>query len=295
MEHSLLIDAALHITDIHFWRAVWNPLRLLNKRFLGNLNAVLRRGRHILMEQAEPYTEVLAATGVRTILITGDFTCTATDEEFALARAFLERLQGLGLDIHILSGNHDAYTFESCRRHRFEAYLGSFSPATALPARITLPGGTPLLFIPTVTPNWLTSRGRIQEMALEQLGSLLQDCGPAVLVAGHYPALHDTASYHSAWTRRLAGADALRTVLGDSSKHILYLAGHVHRFSYMQDPVYPNISHLTTGAFLYKRPSAGTHGEFSRIEVFPQRFAITRHVKRAKWECESADSHLAVT
>ena len=277
------IDRFVHIADLHFWRVVVNPLRMMNKRFLGNLTVVLRRRHEFVMERAESFADEVAATGVSTAVLTGDFVSTATDEEFGLAAGFARGLRERGLTVYAVAGNHDVYTREATRARRFEQYLGEFTPDGGAPAMVRLPGGTPLILFPSVCPRLLSARGRVTIETIERVRALLQDCGPAAFVAAHYPFLNSTHGYASHAFRRLQHAASLRQMLGESGKRILYLAGHVHRFSYESDNRYPDVEQLTTGAFFRRHAAHGTDGEFTEVAWNGADFEIARHLCRGGW------------
>jgi len=281
-------DHFVHIADLHFWRVVFNPLRLLNKRFLGNLNVFLKRRHEFPMAQAAPFADAVAATGIKAVVLTGDFASTALDEEFVLALRFVRGLRERGLDVHLLPGNHDVYTFEAARARRFEQHFSDFLPAGGYPALAALPGGTPLLLVPTVVPRCLSARGRITDEQVDAVGGLLAQCGDTAVVVGHYPFLHETHGYASNWFRRLENAEALRRVLGESGKRILYVAGHVHRFSFVIDPQYPGLRQLTTGAFFRIDHHHNTQGEFSEVAISGTDFGVRRHLHREGWTAETA-------
>jgi len=276
-------DSFVHIADLHFWRIVVNPLRLMNKRFLGNLNVALRRRHEFAMENAEPFAEAVAATGLKSVLITGDFASTALEEEFAVASRFVRGLRERGLEVHLVPGNHDVYTFESARAKRFEKHFREFLPPNGYPSLTTLPGGTPLVVVPTVVPRYLSARGRITDDQAAAVGELLAECGGTVVVAGHYPFLHETHGYASSCSRRLENAGELRRVLGESGKHILYVAGHVHRFSYVVDAQYAHLRQLTTGAFFRIDRDHGAQGEFAEVCVGAATFTVKRHLQAGTW------------
>jgi len=276
------IDSLLHVADLHFWRVLANPLRMLNKRFLGNLNVWLRRRREFCMERAEPFAKTLIDTGVRQLLLTGDLTSTSVDEEFALAARFIDILRERGLTVALLPGNHDVYTFEARRKQRFERWFADIAP-DGYPARVTLLGGTPLLLVPTVCPNILSSRGRITPADVAQTRRLLDACGETVVVAAHYPLRYRTHAYATPALRQLRNAALLRQALGESGRRILYVAGHVHRFSYTRDPEYPRLYHLTTGALFRNAPAQRVQGEFSEIHVCSERFRVFLHRHQDGW------------
>jgi 3',5'-cyclic AMP phosphodiesterase CpdA len=277
-------DTLLHVADLHFWHVTLTPLRFLNKRLLGNFNVWWRRRHQFVMERATPYIDELVAAGPRNVLLTGDFASTSLDEEFVRARAFVEQLRNKEFAIHLMPGNHDVYTFESVRGRRFEQYFSGFYPPDGLPARLTLPGGTPLVLVPTVCPNVVSSRGRITDTEVARVKDLLAVAPEPLIVAGHYPLLDRTAAYEMTPERRLRNAAALRDTLGNCGKRVLYVAGHVHRFSYVADPKYPNLAHLCTGTFFGRNHREGIDGEFVELHVTGSSFSVYRHTHRDAWD-----------
>ena len=107
-----------------------------------------------------------------------------------------------------------------------------------------------------------------------------------VLVGGHYPLLTATHGYTLTPDRQLRNAARLRTVLGESGRSILYLAGHAHRFSYAADPEYPNLQHLTTGAFFMTHAPSGLTGEFTRVDIAAEGLVVTHHTRSDAWHAE---------
>lgn len=273
----------LHLTDLHFWRVVLNPLQLLNKRILGNANVALRRRHELRTHQAPAFLEYIGGLGVRDVVLTGDFTSTSTDEEFGLAREFLQELVRRGITPRVFAGNHDVYTFESVRHRRFEHYLGEWLPADRLPALAPLAGGLPVLYVPTACPNLLSSKGRITPSEIEVARGLLTQVSGPVLIAGHYPVLDRTYGYATKPSRRLRNAAALGAALRAYKDPALYISGHVHRFSFVQDPVVPNLTHLTSGALFRYDHSTGNSGDFSEIHAGPAGFRVVRHTFHGAW------------
>ena len=280
-------DILLHITDIHFWEVVLNPLRLLNKRLLGNANVLLRRRHHYHTDRAIEYADALAATGAPVIFAGGDFTSTATAREFAQAAAFLDDLSARGLNVIAAPGNHDVYTFESVRRKRFEHYLGRFMPEAGYPACIHLPGGTPMVIAPTVRPNLISSRGHIDDATIAKVTQWVAAAPPGpVIVGAHYPLLPETGTYRSSAGRRLRNAEQLRQALGETGRNLIYIAGHVHRFSLVRDDTYENLLHLCTDAFVMGRKPGAQQGAFSEIHVMDSGFRVFRHERWQEWRRE---------
>jgi 3',5'-cyclic AMP phosphodiesterase CpdA len=273
------VDRLLHITDIHFWEIVINPLRLMGKRALGNLNVFLRRRHEYITERAEEYAQWLAETGVTTLFAGGDFTSTATDAEYKMALEFLHRLRSHGFDIIILPGNHDVYTFASGRNRRFQKHFADFLHHDGeLPCRIDLPGGTPMVLTPTVRPNLISSRGFISLPEIDETVRLVKEAPPGpVLIGAHYPVIEKTTAWASSWSRRLHNAHLFRRALGETGRRVLYIAGHVHHFSYHRDPDFPDLRQVTTSAFFMQRRGHTRRGAFTEIHVMPDAFGIIQH------------------
>ena len=162
----------IHISDLHFWQIVRNPLLLCNKRMLGNLNLLLRRRKYVRQEQAAAFIELFSTLNADVLLIGGDLTTTATDAEYKMAAAFVDALARYDAPIYMTAGNHDLYIFESLRRKRFESYFGDRIETPCAPRLTLLPDGAPLLIVPTARPNFLSSRGGITQAQLTATGRL---------------------------------------------------------------------------------------------------------------------------
>lgn len=287
---STPIDSLLHLTDFHFWEVVVNPFKLLNKRMIGNANVWYRRRREFVMENAWPHAEEALKTGIARAILSGDFASTSTPAEFEAASAFARKLRDRGVDLFVFPGNHDVYTFEAARRRRFEEYFGEWLSPDGLPAARTLPGGTPLVMVPTVCPNVLSSRGRITDAEAEAVAALLGGGDSPMIVTGHYPALRETYGYSTKPSRALRNAEALSEALGSASRPILYVSGHVHRSSYTRDPRHEHLAHLTTGAFFREARETGSHGEFSEIHVHKDGFRVVRHRLYEEWRAQELEA-----
>lgn len=273
-------DRVVHATDPHFWHVTLNPARLAGKRAMGMANLILRRRHHLRTDLAEAFAREIAARGAETVIVSGDLTTTALEEEFAAARTFLDTLASLGPRPLVIPGNHDVYTFSSARRRLFERFLGDYLPAPELPARILLPRGAPVVFYPGTGPNVITSRGRLDREVIERTAALVADApaGRPVLLVGHYPLLPRTEAYREAWSHRLPRARELRAALAATGRTLLCAAGHVHRFSLVRDPEHPVLFHLTTEPLFMRR--AAHAGAFSVLHCSPAGFQVSRCARR---------------
>ncbi len=277
-------DRFIHITDLHFWEVVTNPLRLLNKRALGNINIYLKRRHHFPMERALTYIDYINALDIKDVIITGDFASTSTQFEFEEGVRFVQALEEGGKSITVIPGNHDVYTFEAERKKEFEKHFSRWLPDGPLPCTRLLAGGTPIVYVPTVCANFLSSKGRVSDSEIETTVSLVKSLDSPIIVAGHYPILNNTKAYDASPGRRLRNGERLRAALGDTGKDILYICGHVHRFSDATDPQYLNIRHLTSGALFRTAPETNSDGDFSVIEINESEIRIIQHLHQgSEW------------
>lgn len=281
-------DLLLFITDLHFWKVVRNPLLLINKRLIGNTNLWLRRRHQFPTEHAEIFAVHALKTGAAQVLVGGDLTCTATEDEFKLVAEFFEFLERRGATVRTVLGNHDVYTYESVRHRRQEKHLGRWLPTSGFPSAQTLPGGTTLILLNTARPRPITSRGLFSERTAHLTARLLADApkGP-VMVCGHYPALEVLAGRRrGSWGHSLQGAEKLRRVMGESERKVLYLAGHIHHFTNTPDPEYSNVHHLTGPAFFHRWAPAQRDGGFLEIDCAASGFRARHHWRSGHWRVE---------
>ena len=116
----------VHLSDIHFWRYEFHPLRLASKRLFGMLSLVLRRARRFRLERVPELVEYVRSLDPDHILITGDVTTTALPAEFQAARAALTRWLDDPVRVTIVPGNHDRYTLRAHRSRRLNITSATF-------------------------------------------------------------------------------------------------------------------------------------------------------------------------
>jgi 3',5'-cyclic AMP phosphodiesterase CpdA len=114
----------LHCSDIHLLslRGV-GAHRFLNKRLTGGVNLMLKRGKHHDGRLFDRLVEHARELAVDRVVITGDLSNLALEQEF---EHIIDKLEGIGLPVTVIPGNHDAYTRGSVRTRRFELMLGRF-------------------------------------------------------------------------------------------------------------------------------------------------------------------------
>ncbi len=114
----------LHCSDIHLLslRGV-GPHRFLNKRLTGGVNLMLKRKKHHSEALFDRVVEHAREAAVDRVVITGDLSNLALEQEF---EHIVAKLDAIGIPVTVIPGNHDAYTRGSVRQRRFEQMFARF-------------------------------------------------------------------------------------------------------------------------------------------------------------------------
>ena len=130
-----------HLSDLHVTPIrVRRPLDFLNKRFLGALSWSLRRRKEYRPEVLAALVDDLHAQGPDHVVVTGDLTNIALQDEFSASLPWLQKLGG-PQRVSVIPGNHDTYTHgsESFPWAYWEDYMRSSIPTDTLPDPAMLP------------------------------------------------------------------------------------------------------------------------------------------------------------
>jgi 3',5'-cyclic AMP phosphodiesterase CpdA len=222
------------ISDFHFTRLNWNPLRLFSKRLLGQLNWVFSRDHAFKEDLLDPLPSLFQELQVDQVLLGGDFTSTALKKEFELAAQFVKKL---GKTPWIaISGNHDVYTYRSSFRKDFYRYFPN------LPSQETINSFTLsehqieahrlneqywLIALDVCrATNLYSSRGLFSQKLQERMQETLSliPANHSILVLCHYPFFQNDAH-----RRNLKGGENLQTILKLDPRIKAFLHGHTHR------------------------------------------------------------------
>ncbi len=219
--------ALIHISDPHFHRVPRRPAQWFSKRGLGALNLILRRARLHPLERAERLVRRLDGMDWQHLVITGDVTQLALEEEFALARRVLEPLLARGAErVTVLPGNHDRYVAQP--RDHFRAYFGEFFGEGEIATKALTPRWHLAAWDSTEPTPPFMATGRVRAETLKAtehwLAGLPEEA--RVILANHYPVRlppsHGHRRHHD-----LVNRSEVRTWV-DSRDIALYLHGHVH-------------------------------------------------------------------
>lgn len=247
----------IHITDLHFFSRKFTLSHFFSKRILGYTNWLINRGKRFDFTKKDVFLTHLEKEKPGAVVISGDFTVTSDKKEFEIARRFVDDISSLKIQVYIIPGNHDYYTFKSVRGKLFENIFDKYLLSGEFPISVQLTDGLSIVFLHTVKPNLLSSRGKISRNQIKRLEEIICNSKLPMVVCAHYPVLHKTETYYSNITRRLGNARLLRQVLQRTRVPLLYIAGHVHHYSYTVDNKNSLVTYLTTPPLFYKRERNG--------------------------------------
>ncbi len=233
-----------HLSDLHVTPVrVRRPGDILNKRVLGVVSWSLRRRKEYRPEVLAALIDDLHTQGPGHVVITGDLTNVALEDEFSASLPWLQKMGG-PQRVSLIPGNHDTYTrrSESCPW----AYWGDYMRSHILPDTWSGPTRLPPDFPPTEFPTLRTcgpvalvgvstaratapfsASGTVGQTQLDRLERLLHALANTPLcrvVLIHHPPQPIALTAR----RRLTDAADLRAVLAKTGAELI-LHGHVHR------------------------------------------------------------------
>ena len=232
-----------HFSDLHLLSLDGVPLRrFLNKRLTGWANLRFKRGHVHRASHVRAIAREIAAAGVDHVVVTGDLTNLALEQEFELARRVIEDDLGLDpKDVTIVPGNHDLYTRGALRSARFTTYFAKYMvsdlPELAVDIGVgrfpvvKLRGTAAIIGLSSAVPRLpFVAAGELGRAQLEAFARVLDH--PEVLrrtpvIALHHPA-HNPASWLKTMLEGLHDADQLWQRLDRLARGMI-LHGHLHR------------------------------------------------------------------
>jgi len=224
----------VHISDVHVFSArSLRPHFLLDKRLLGSLNALFRRGRLHAFDVTLAALDVVRRIRPDHLLVTGDITTLGAEAEFRRFRAALEDLPLAAENITVVPGNHDAYVPSVVRGRIFERVFAPFlEPDAEFRAfdwpLVRLRGPLALVGCRTARPcPPPLAVGTLGARHLARLEAVLAD--PRVarrcrVVGLHHPPQPGAGHWHN----RLTDAATFREILARQGADLV-LHGHLHR------------------------------------------------------------------
>jgi len=268
----------VHLSDIHVWRYVFNPVHLLSKRAIGMLGLVSRRARKFRLERLDDVVRRVKELRPDHLLITGDLTTTALTDEFRSARSALAELLVESDRVTVVPGNHDRYTSASVRHRAFEEWFGAFAPPSPFPWLRWLDGGTAVLGLDPTRAH-VSATGWLPAAQLERAKELL--AGPAsrprrLIVACHYPLAAPSAHARDLSAKRLKNAAEVADWLGGLGRHV-YCCGHVHAAWAFHPPGVPDQLCVNAGAPLLRDPTGLRPPGFLELTLHDRDLSVVHH------------------
>ena len=217
------------VGDIHHYRLLVPPWRLIGKRLLGQSNLWLHRRHSFNRELLEPVLQRVADTKPDLLLFAGDLTTTSYEKEF---QDVAQLLKPVTRDIPTVAvpGNHDRYTPAAARFKRFERYLTTIAPAR-YPHTRQLNDRWQLLALNAAVPRIISARGELGRRQLHDVREQVQHLTPSdgLVVLCHYPIKLPPSAAMVSWNHKLNDWRRLRRILANCRARVLYLHGHIHK------------------------------------------------------------------
>ena len=231
-----------HFSDLHVFAVDGVPAhRFANKRFTGWLNLRLKRGHKHRPAYVRAIAKDITRAKVDHVVITGDLTNLALEQEFEAVRALLaEELQMDARAISIVPGNHDLYTQGAMRQKRFTSFFAPFLESDLPELSADLPlgrfpyvhlrGPLAIIGLSTALPRLpLVASGAVGKDQLDALARILaheevKRRMPVILL--HHP-VHNPDGGRKTWMRGLADAAQLIELTSHLDRG-LFLHGHLH-------------------------------------------------------------------
>lgn len=255
----------LHISDVHFTVFPKNPTTLINKRFKGLLRQVFGGVHFQAPSIAQGFPCLAQQLQANSVCITGDFSLTALDKEFALAKQFVHTLSQNG-SIYVLPGNHDVYTQHALTQQTFYQYFPNTQLQTTGISFHKLHHSWWLVLLDCSCLNgWFAANGRITSSQISLLENFILSLSPQdnIIIANHYPLLSTANPAHD-----LINNTSLQHTLKKYSNVHLYLHGHDHQATIYHKDHAPYLI-LNSGSI-----SLPSNACFHIIDLYPQGYHI---------------------
>jgi 3',5'-cyclic AMP phosphodiesterase CpdA len=232
-----------HLSDLHVSSpAGVSPARLLNKRLTGYVNWRLRRSAMHRPEYVAAIAKEISRQAVDHVVVTGDITNLALEQEFDLAAQVLR--DGLGADascISVVPGNHDLYTGGAERAQRFATCFAGYMTSDLPLYSVSVPAGRfpfvrlrgPVVVIglsSALARAPMVASGCVGRSQLHALARILEDKevrGRTPVIMVHHP-VHNPPSCVKSALEGLSDAGELREILNRLTRGLV-VHGHLHR------------------------------------------------------------------
>lgn len=197
------------------------------------MNLLFRRGKAFCNELPYQLIPKLTQLKVDACLITGDFTSTGNEQEYAMANKWVSAIESAHIKVYAIPGNHDCYTAQNMKKKTFYQHFPSrywtckFELSEQRCTSMPLTDGWWLVALDTTLATPLTSSQGLFSEALEQeLDRCIRDIplDQKIVMMNHFPFFQNESP-----RRRMQRGKALQNFLEARPQIQLYLHGHTHR------------------------------------------------------------------
>lgn len=273
-----------HLSDLHVMALEAIPLRrlLFGKRATGFANLKLKRALQHDAAVVDRVLEDVREQNPEHVVITGDVSNLAFDEEFEAARELLvSKLQMDDERITIVPGNHDAYTKDAYRAGSFERVFARWMTSDAGTQQypiLRIRGEVAIVGLTSAVPRGaFVSSGEVGPRQLQELDRLIASTelrARMLLVLVHHPAAGMRGPSH-VWIRGLRDAAPLLECV---AKHpsALVAHGHMHRRMFNEVATKNGTVRVTGVVSASMRSSEpGRRGGYHLLDTTGERWRIT--------------------
>jgi len=222
----------IQMSDIHWAVPCFNPRKLFNKRIIGQINYLYNRQFKVDKGLVARLADHLAKETWDHLVMTGDLTTTALEEEFAEVLAMLQNHIPLTPErFSLIPGNHDRYVPEAAEGKFLERFFGQFIPEGTFPFRKSLSPEVELVGIDVTHPEgFLGANGRLDPGPMALLEKWLPELNAAkkqVILACHFP-LPLPVGMKEGFRHALDNKEEVAALLRRHPVQV-YLHGHIHQ------------------------------------------------------------------
>ncbi|WP_100934231.1 metallophosphoesterase family protein [Candidatus Chlamydia corallus] len=260
------VHRVIHISDVHFHVLPFNPLHCFNKRLKGLLRKVFGLVNFQATTIGQRFPKVAESLGADSICITGDFSLTAMDAEFLLAKHFVETLAKHS-SVYLLPGNHDVYTPKALAKQTFYTYFPNEQLQQNKVSFHKLTDHWWLILLDCSCLNgWFSANGAVHVGQISAIENFLLSLSSEenVIIANHYPLLSSQQLDHD-----LINNTLLHNVLRKYPKVRLYLHGHEHHAT-----IYSCLDSSPSYILNSGSISLPTNSRFHVIDLYPEKYQV---------------------
>lgn len=258
----------IHISDLHFHCYPRNIEGWLSKRALGAANLFFRRQRHFPLERAKQLVEKIQSLDWDHLVISGDITTLALEEEFQLAHQTLLPLLKDRDKVTIIPGNHDRYVQSACSPDLFQIYFGDFF-SKSLFKTIHLTKKWHLIGWESTHPNdWLTASGTVSRETLIKTETYIQEqpSDSCFILVNHYP-IWFPRLFKFKPNHELHNLTYVQEWIQHQPQIFLYLHGHIHKNWHTLLPRSENPLYIVNSASSTAVPTTPKQSSFHSIQL----------------------------